>query len=107
MIIVDRQAVRPYTIEPINEKEKPLKLQIGDHCLYNLPSLHLDENYFPNPKQFDPERFSDENKHKIIPGTYIPFGVGPRNCIGKVKDTVAVVPITFPLLKVADLLCWR
>lgn len=42
----------------------------------------MDETYFPEPQKFDPERFSDENKHNIKPGTYSPFGVGPRNCIG-------------------------
>ena len=44
--------------------------------------IHRDEQYYPNPEVFDPERFNDENKSKIDPYTYIPFGVGPRNCIG-------------------------
>jgi cytochrome P450 len=31
---------------------------------------------------FDPYRFSDENKLKIHPATYLPFGIGPRSCMG-------------------------
>lgn len=42
----------------------------------------MDPNYFPNPKKFDPERFSDENKTSIDPFTYLPFGAGQRICIG-------------------------
>lgn len=44
--------------------------------------IHYDPKYFPNPNKFDPDRFSDENKSSIVPGSYIPFGVSPRNCIG-------------------------
>lgn len=51
--------------------------------LFPVYGFHHDSKYFPNPEKFDPERFSDENKHNIIPGTYLPFGIGPRNCIGK------------------------
>ena len=45
-------------------------------------SYHHDEEYFPNPSKFDPERFNDDNKHKINMSAYLPFGDGPRSCLG-------------------------
>jgi len=44
-------------------------------------AIHHDEDIYPNPKQFDPTRFNSENKAKRSPYAYLPFGVGPRNCI--------------------------
>jgi cytochrome P450 len=40
--------------------------------------LYRNPKYFPNPEKFDPERFNDDNKHKIQDFTYLPFGAGPR-----------------------------
>lgn len=44
--------------------------------------LHRDGNIYPNPEEFIPERFLDEdNKTKFLFG-YLPFSAGSRNCIG-------------------------
>lgn len=48
-----------------------------------ITSIQRDPKYYPEPEKFDPERFSDERKDEIVPSAYLPFGVGPRNCIGK------------------------
>lgn len=55
---------------------KGVEVEIGVHA------IHHSEEYYDKPYQFIPERFLPENRHKIIPYTYLPFGAGPRNCVG-------------------------
>ncbi|KAI7815403.1 cytochrome p450 [Rhyzopertha dominica] len=78
----DRVCVKDYVIQPTKKNEQPIYLEKG--CLILIPTagLHYDPKYFPNPKKFDPDRFSEENRSSIVPGSYMPFGLGPRNCIG-------------------------
>ncbi|GJQ69999.1 Cyp6g1 [Trypoxylus dichotomus] len=48
-----------------------------------LMGIHYDPVYFPDPQKFNPERFSEENFTKMHPFSFLPFGDGPRNCIGQ------------------------
>jgi cytochrome P450 len=45
-------------------------------------ATHHDPRFFPDPEQFDPERFSPERAEQTPPFAYIPFGGGPRGCVG-------------------------
>ncbi|KYM99949.1 putative cytochrome P450 6a13 [Cyphomyrmex costatus] len=59
-----------------------VELPAGLRVVIPIYGLHHDPNYYPDPAKFDPERFTEENKRMRHPYTYLPFGEGPRNCIG-------------------------
>ncbi|KAL5273919.1 hypothetical protein ACFFRR_000593 [Megaselia abdita] len=78
--ITDRVCTKTVEIQDPETGEK-LELNVGDKVTIPILGIHRDPKYFPDPMKFDPERFSDENKHNIYPNSYIPFGSGPRMCI--------------------------
>ncbi|XP_044272668.1 cytochrome P450 9e2-like [Tribolium madens] len=94
----DRLCVKSYVIEPVNPKEKVVFVEKGTSVLVPIMSIQRDPNYWENPDKFDPERFSDENRTKIIPGAYLPFGAGPRNCIGSRFALLEIKILFFHLL---------
>ncbi|CAD7083926.1 unnamed protein product [Hermetia illucens] len=92
----DRVCNKPYVIS--DEAGKTVKLYPGDVISIPIAGLHHDPDYFPNPDIFDPERFSPENKNQINPFTYLPFGVGPRGCLGSRLALMETKAIIFHLL---------
>lgn len=47
-------------------------------------AMHRNPRFFSSPEHFDPERFSPEREAQIPKYAYLPFGAGPRVCIGNV-----------------------
>ncbi|VVC90083.1 unnamed protein product [Leptidea sinapis] len=74
-ISLDRLCCKDYNMGKPNKYEnRDFILRKGDLVAIPMFSIHRDAKYFPDPEKFDPERFSDENKHLIKSMTYMPFG---------------------------------
>ncbi|NWG16976.1 MAG: cytochrome P450 [Chloroflexi bacterium] len=54
----------------------------GTRVMYSIYLTHRMKAHWNEPARFNPERFTPENNRQRAPYTYLPFGGGPRNCIG-------------------------
>ena len=74
---IERIATTDYEFKSLGLKiSKGMKIQIP------IYAVHHQEEFYPDPLKFDPDRFMPENKDKLVPYTFLPFNQGPRNCIG-------------------------
>ncbi|KAB0798743.1 hypothetical protein PPYR_06623 [Photinus pyralis] len=76
-----------------------LVIEKGTPIIVGQYGLHYDERYFPEPHIYRPERFSDENMNQIGRCTYLPFGEGPRSCIGQMLGVLLVKVAVVEILR--------
>ncbi|XP_012267715.2 cytochrome P450 6a2-like [Athalia rosae] len=75
--ILNRQATADVELPGID-----LTVTKGTPIIIPVYGLHSDPKIYPHPHIFDPERFTKENIDLRHHYAYLPFGEGPRNCIG-------------------------
>jgi cytochrome P450 len=74
---VERIATKDYEFKSLG-----IKIPKGNKVQIPIYAIHHQEDYYPEPQKFNPDRFMPENKDKLVPYTFLPFVTGPRNCIG-------------------------
>ncbi|XP_052858632.1 probable cytochrome P450 6d5 [Drosophila gunungcola] len=76
--------------------DSKLVIKKGTQIIISLLGLHHDEDNFPDPLSYQPERYLEDNKN-YNQAAYLPFGEGPRMCIGarmgKVNVKIAIAKV--------------
>jgi cytochrome P450 len=103
---VVQEAMRLYPPASIVARDAAVDVSLGGHAFaagtsVNVPifALHRQERLWPSPGTFDPERFASaavKARHRY---SYMPFGAGPRICIGMSFAMVEAVVILATLLR--------
>ncbi|XP_067212815.1 cytochrome P450 9e2-like [Linepithema humile] len=83
LVALDRICMKDFELPPTLPGIKPHTIKKGQGIWIPVYGLHHDPKYFEEPEKFDPERFLGERKNDSLhSGAYLPFGLGPRMCIG-------------------------
>lgn len=87
--MVLQEAMRLYPPVYALTREVAKSVEIGGYRLRRgsitqvpVYAVHRDERWFDRPNEFDPERFQPALSSERKRYTYMPFGVGPRSCVG-------------------------
>lgn len=82
-----KYSIFSHLVRQANENYKvpntPFVIEKGVSILIPVHNIHHDPEIYPNPERFDPSRFEPEAIKARHPYAYLPFGSGPRNCIGE------------------------
>ncbi|KAK9884815.1 hypothetical protein WA026_009042 [Henosepilachna vigintioctopunctata] len=80
--VMDMNYLEMIINEALRKYPPVVSLTRGVRVLIPVYGIHHDPDYYPEPEKFDPDRFSSENKRTRPAFSFLPFGDGPRVCIG-------------------------
>ncbi|XP_011263155.2 cytochrome P450 9e2 [Camponotus floridanus] len=101
---LDRVCMQDFELPPTLPGRKPFTIKKGKAVWIPVYGLHHDPQYFEDPEKFNPDRFLGERKKEIFnSGAYLPFGMGPRMCIGNRFALMETKVLLFHLLARCDL----
>lgn len=73
-----------FKTDRVTKRDTVIKGQLfpkGMTIFISIYALQNDPQYWHQPRKYNPERFSAEEKDKVDPFRFMPFGAGPRKCI--------------------------
>lgn len=85
--------------ELINKNRKPVVIPSGCGVVISSYAIHHDEDHYPNPESFNPERFKDGAQKFIDKGVFLPFGLGPRKCLGIHYANVQIKAVVVEIIR--------
>jgi cytochrome P450 len=95
--MIVKETLRYYSPTVALVREAKEDVQVGEYILNKGATvwispylLHRDPRFFENPERFWPERFTKERARRIPKYAYIPFGTGPRICIGQALSLMQI-----------------
>ncbi|MFN8354494.1 MAG: cytochrome P450 [Spirosomataceae bacterium] len=89
--MIDREAIN-------DDYVSGYKIRKGTMLLIYIYGIHNNDKFWSQPDKFNPERFSSMNPKKETPFTYLPFGAGPKGCIGGNYATIQMLIILKKML---------
>jgi cytochrome P450 len=93
--MVDREAVA-------DDRVGDLEIPKGSTVIVFVYGAHHTTRSWQDPEGFDPERFAKGNEKLYTPFTYLPFGAGPRGCIGGHYAMLQILMILTTVLRRYD-----
>ena len=104
-----KEGMRLYPPAPIVSRQSTadtdlagIPIKSGTQIIIPIYAIQRHRRYWPDPDRFDPPRFAPEDEAKISRYHYMPFGAGPRICIGMAFALIEGVAILTTLVRAAN-----
>ena len=93
--MVDREAIA-------DDRVGDVVIPAGSMVIVHVYGAHHSAKHWPDPETFDTDRFLKGTEKERVPFTYLPFGGGPRTCIGNHYAMLQILMILSDLLRRYD-----
>jgi cytochrome P450 len=107
-----KESMRLYPPVYLISRETAEPVEVGGYLLPKGAQLflpvwvtHRDERWFPEPLEFRPERFAPTTETELRTYAYLPFGLGPRACVGRQSGMNMTLTAIATLLQSTRLRC--
>ncbi|MBD81110.1 MAG: hypothetical protein CL840_19485 [Crocinitomicaceae bacterium] len=94
--MIDREALQ-------DDEYNGIKIPAGTTVVPYIFGVHHNDRVWEDPEKFNPNRFTDGNDKKVHPFAFIPFGGGPRVCIGQNMAIMQILLVMSRIIRNYDL----